>query len=48
MVAVPWIYGLQSVVCVLGAAQRVTRRTAPSTHTAVQTEAHIATAQQPF
>jgi hypothetical protein len=24
------------------------RRTAPSTHTAVQTEAHIATAQQQF
>jgi hypothetical protein len=31
-------------VCVLGAV----RRTAPSTHTAVQTEAHIATAQQQF
>jgi hypothetical protein len=26
----------------------VTRRTAPSTHTALQTEAHIATAQQQF
>jgi hypothetical protein len=42
---------LQSVVCVLGAVRpvtAVTRRTAPSTHTAVQTEAHIATAQLQF
>jgi hypothetical protein len=39
---------LQSAVCVLGAVQRVTRRTAPSTHTALQTEAHIATAQLQF
>jgi hypothetical protein len=35
---------------VLGAVRRVTatRRTAPSTHTAVQAEAHIATAQHNF
>jgi hypothetical protein len=44
IVAVQWQYVLQSVVCVLGAV----RRTALSTHTAVQTEAHIATAQQQF
>jgi hypothetical protein len=44
MVAVLWQYVLRSVVCVLGAVQR----TAPSTHTTVQTEAHIATAQQLF
>jgi hypothetical protein len=31
-------------VCVLGAVHR----TAPSTHTAVQTEAHIVTAQHQF
>jgi hypothetical protein len=45
-----WQYVLQSVVCVLGAVRcvTVTRRTASSTHTAVQTEAHIATAQQQF
>jgi hypothetical protein len=41
---VQWRYVLQSEVCVLGAV----RRTAPSTHTAVQTEAHIATAQHNF
>jgi hypothetical protein len=41
---VQWQYVLQSVVCVLGAVWR----TAPSTHTAVQTEAHIATAQHNF
>jgi hypothetical protein len=39
---------LQAVVRVLGAVRRVTRHTAPSTHTALQTEAHIATAQQQF
>jgi hypothetical protein len=33
-----------TAVCLLGAV----RRTAPSTHTAVQTEAHIATAQLQF
>jgi hypothetical protein len=45
---VQWQYVLQSVVCVVGAVRRVTRRTAPSTHTAVQTEEHIARAQQQF
>jgi hypothetical protein len=44
IVAVLWQYVLQSVMYVLGAV----RRTAPSTHTAVQTEAHIATAQRNF
>jgi hypothetical protein len=34
--------------CAVCTACCVTRRTAPSTHTAVQTEAHIATAQQQF
>jgi hypothetical protein len=40
-----------TAVCVLGAMRRataVTCRPAPSTHTAVQTKAHIATAQQQF
>jgi hypothetical protein len=45
---VQWQYVLQSVVCVLRAVRRVTRCTAPSTHTAVHTEAHIATTQQQF
>jgi hypothetical protein len=48
---VQWQYVLQSVVCVLGAVRRVTavtRRTAPSTYSAVQTEAYVATAQQQF
>jgi hypothetical protein len=48
---VQWQYVLQSVVCVLGAVRPVTAvtgLTAPSTHTVVQTEAHIATTQQQF
>jgi hypothetical protein len=39
-----WHYVLPCVVGVLGAVCR----TAPSTHTAVQTEAHIATAEHNF
>jgi hypothetical protein len=38
----------QYVLCVLSAVRLVTSRTALSTHTALQTEAHIATAQQQY